>query len=242
MGMRRFKHLETKLHIRWNMNSNHFKNRKDAGQRLAQLLIEMHLDQPVVLALPRGGVPVAAEVAKAMGVDFDVVIARKLGAPEYPEFGIGAISEDEVPLFSQDAQPYLLYQKRKVFEVVAAEIIELRRRVSRYRNGHKLISVKDQTVVLIDDGIATGVTSAAAAKYLRSQKPKRIIMAAPVGPLEKNPWLERYFDEVICLERPERFRSVGQWYDDFEQVEDREVSETLRRFHSERSFYGHVSA
>lgn len=223
------------------MNSTPFQNRKDAGRRLARFLGDLQLDHPIILALPRGGVPVAAEVAKTLGTDLDVVIARKLGAPEYPEFGIGAISEDETPLFSQDAQPYLLYQKRKVFEAVRDEITELRRRVQLYRGGRELVSVKDRTVVVVDDGIATGVTAAASAKFLRTLKPKKLILAAPVGPMQ-NPWLNKYFDEVLCLERPERFRSVGNWYEDFTQVEDQEVIEILKQFQSERTHYGHITA
>ena len=219
-----------------------FQNREDAGRKLAYFLDPLHLESPVVLALPRGGVPVAAEVAKHLGTELDIVVARKLGAPEYPEFGIGAISEDELPLFSQDAQPYLLYQKRKVFEGVASEIAELRRRIARYRDAHALPPVKGRTVLLIDDGIATGVTAAAAAKFLRSLGPQKIIMAAPVGPRERNPWLEKYFDEVICLERPEGFRAVGNWYHDFTQVEDDEVARILKQFHSEKELYGHLSA
>ena len=219
-----------------------FQNREEAGRRLAHFLDSLHFDNPVVLALPRGGVPVAAEVAKRLGTDLDVVVARKLGAPEYPEFGIGAISEDELPLFSQDAQPYLLHQKRKVFEGVASEIAELRRRITRYRDGRALPPIKERTALLIDDGIATGVTAAAAAKFLRSLGPQRIVMAAPVGPRERNPWLEKYFDEVICLERPERFRAVGNWYRDFTQVEDDEVARILKHFRSERALYGHLSA
>lgn len=200
-----------------------FKDRKDAGEKLGAKLSEREWNNPVVLGLPRGGVVVAHEVARHLGTPLNVVIARKIGAPGHPEYGIGAISEDEKPLFNPEAAGSFNVHGPAVIETVMQEKEELRRRISFYRGDSALPDLKGRTVLLIDDGLATGVSAAAAGKFLRSLNPAQVILAVPVGPRFVGELVAEQFDEIICLYRPENFFGVGQWYDDFSQTEDEEV-------------------
>lgn len=169
----------------------------------------------------------------------DVIVSRKIGAPKHSEYGIGAISEDEIPLFSPESVASYNITGQEVMEIVFQEKREVRRRVSLYRHNLELPDVQGRSVILVDDGLATGVTAAAAARYLRSLNPREIILAVPVGPEVVSLLVAEYFDEIIILEKPKEFHSVGLWYDDFTQVEDEEVELILEehRIHPPSSSY-----
>lgn len=211
-----------------------FKNRVEAGQKLGEALLQREISSPLILALPRGGVPVANETAKALKTSLDVVIARKIGAPHHSEYGIGALSEDEAVLFGQDVLSSIDINGEDVKAVIDAEKEELRRRVSHYRGERKLQKLQGKSLILVDDGLATGVTAAAAGKFLRKFNPSKIILAVPVGPKDINPLVQELFDEIICLYQPENLRAVGLWFDDFEQVEDDEVIRILQQYWEEK--------
>lgn len=211
-----------------------FKDRRDAGRMLGEALARRGFDHPILLALPRGGVTVAEEVANTLKTDMDVIVARKIGAPGHPEFGIGAISEESTTVFNPGADYQFDLDSPAVKATITEEEEELRRRLTHYRQGRMLPDLAKKTVILIDDGLATGATAAAAGELLRSKNPSRLILAIPVGPADLNPKLKGIFDEVICLESPRDFRAVGLWYEDFSQVEDEEVLSILARHHPEQ--------
>ena len=183
--------------------------------------------RPLVLALPRGGVPVAARVATAIGAELGVVVARKIGAPGRPEYGIGAIAEDGPPTFDVEALDALGLAETDLAEAVAAERAEIARRIERYRGGRPLPPITGRTVVLVDDGLATGVTAVAALRRLRLRAPARLILALPVCAPAARHLVDAEADQVVCLHMPPLFRAVGQWYDDFEQLTDADVDRLL---------------
>jgi predicted phosphoribosyltransferase len=198
-----------------------FRDRADAGKRLAAALTGPWHD-PLVLALPRGGVPVAAEVAAALGAPLDVFVARKIGAPGHEELGIGAIAEGEV-VVTTDTVRLLRVSDDDLRRRVDAEREELARRVQRYRGERPLAEVRGRDVILVDDGLATGVTAEASLGALRARAPSRLVLAVPVGAPETVERLRVIADDVVCLEQPRRFQAVGQWYGDFEPTTDDEV-------------------
>ncbi|MBQ0825176.1 phosphoribosyltransferase [Streptomyces tagetis] len=204
-----------------------FPHRREAGQDLALRLREAasggDLPRPVVLALPRGGVPVAAEVARALGAPLDVLVVRKIGAPGRPEAGVGALAGEDPPLFDRRTLGLLDLDEADLAADVARERAELRRRTLRYRGERPAPDVRDRTVILVDDGLATGVTARAALRHLRRQAPARLILAVPVGAPETVAALRPEADDVLCLSQPPDFGAVGLWYDDFGQVTDEEV-------------------
>lgn len=213
-----------------------FKNRIEAGQKLGERLLIRAFSEPVILALPRGGVPVAEEVARILGAPLDVVIARKIGAPGHEEFGIGALSEDEMPQFDPRMTNYFNVSGAEIKAIVKVETEELRRRVAHYRGGRELPDLEGKTVILIDDGLATGVTASAAGAFLRTRQPKELIFAAPVCPQNISSEVRERFDEIICLHSPQNFQAVGLWYENFGQVEDDEVMSILNRHHLNAHF------
>jgi len=207
-----------------------FRDRHQAGQHLAQALRSYaNRDDVVVLALPRGGVPVAFEVARALGAPLDVFLVRKLGAPGHPEFAIGAIATGGVRVLSKDAISSLGISSAMVDEIVAREQTELERRDKAYHGDRAKASLRGKTVIVIDDGLATGSTMEAAVRALREHHAAKVIAAAPVGAVDNCVRLRTLADEVICLETPEPFQAVGRWYRAFDQTTDAEVVELLLR-------------
>lgn len=206
-----------------------FADRRDAGRQLAERLERYRGQDTVVLALPRGGVPVAAEVAASLGARLDVIVARKLGAPGRPELGVGAIAEGGEPLVDERTLSMLELRRADLDDTVAAERAELDRRVRHYRGDRELPEVHERTVILVDDGLATGVTARAALQALRERKPAHLVLAVPVGAPETVHRVREEADDVVVVATPERFFAVGQWYADFTQTSDDDVLALLAR-------------
>lgn len=206
------------------------KDRHDAGKRLGHHLLKYNFKNPYLLALPRGGVVVAEEVAKILKSQFSVVISRKIGSPDQPELAIGAISEDEIPIFNSIGSAYFDLNSDEIQKLVLNEKMELQRRIELYRHGKKLSNMENRTVIVIDDGLATGATAVAAAHFLRGFKPQELILAVPVAPVHKGQDVSNAYDKIISLYNLENFSGVGLWYDDFSQTEDEEVIRILKGF------------
>jgi predicted phosphoribosyltransferase len=205
-----------------------FRNRRDAGRLLAERLTAEALHDPVVLALPRGGVPVAFEVARALHAPLDVLVVRKVGAPHHREFGIGAIAEGGVTIRDDAAVRMVGVSSDRFDKLAEAERRELDRRVQHYRGDRALPELDGRDVVLVDDGLATGVTAEAAIVAVRRSRAGRVVLAAPVSAADTAVRLGRLAD-VVCLATPERFMAVGEWYEDFGQTGDAEVLDLLDR-------------
>lgn len=205
-----------------------FRDRVEAGELLGAHLLQLGLPDPVVLGLPRGGVVVAAEVAKLLGVAADVFIVRKIGHPQQRELGLGAISEGGQPRYDEQALARYQVTVEDLAPVVAAERLELDRRISTYRGNRPLLPLAGRHVVLVDDGLATGVTARAAAQALAERRPARLVFAAPVGPDPSGGRLADHVDDVVILHTPRHFAAVGQAYDDFREVSDEVVLRLLR--------------
>jgi putative phosphoribosyl transferase len=207
-----------------------FRDRRDAGRQLASRLTK-YANRPdvIVLALPRGGVPVAYEVAKQIGAPLDVFLVRKLGVPGYEELAMGAIASGGVRIINEDLVRQLRIPGEVIDAVAAEEQRELERREPAYRDDRPPPDVKGRTVILIDDGLATGSTMRAAAAALRKLGPARIVVAVPVSAPETCDEFREEVDEVVCAATPEPFRGVGLWYKDFSQTTDEEVRQLLER-------------
>jgi putative phosphoribosyl transferase len=206
-----------------------FRDRRDAGHRLAELLVAWRRERPVVVGLSRGGVPVAAEVASGLQAPLDVVVVRKLGHPRQPELGVGAIGEGGVAVVNWEFAERLGVTSGDLHQVVAREQGELDRLVVRYRGTRPRIPVEDRLVILVDDGLATGFTARAAVEALRRSGARRVVLAVPVAPADTVDELRAVADDVVCLAAPPWFGSVGEWYDDFRQVSDEDVAHFLGR-------------
>jgi len=211
-----------------------FADRVDAGQRLGARLrefIEQECagDEAVVLALPRGGVPVAYEVSKALGSPLDVFVVRKLGAPQQPELAMGAIASGGVRVINDEVVRALRITPEQLADTAERETRELERREHAYRGDRAPLDVKGKCVLLVDDGVATGYTMRAAVAALRQREPKKIIIAAPVAAQDTCEELKRHADAVVCLTTPYDFAAVGQWYRYFDQTSDEEVRILLER-------------
>jgi putative phosphoribosyl transferase len=205
-----------------------FLDRIDAGRRLAAGLLRLRGQDVVVLGLPRGGVPVAAEVARGLHAPLDVVVVRKLGVPVQPELGMGAIGEDGVRVINPDVVRMAQVTADELAEVEQRERRELSRRAQRFRGDRPPLPVAGRTVIIVDDGIATGSTARAACQVTRARGAARVVLATPVAPPSAAPALAADADEVICLETPEYFSAIGEWYEDFSQTSDEEVVRLLR--------------
>lgn len=204
-----------------------FRDRVDAGRRLGEVLRGRGLDHPVVLGLPRGGVPVAAEVAAALDAPLDVLVVRKIGAPRNPEFAVGAIGEGGAEFLDRELLDRLRLAPEDVADTVAREREELRRRVEAYRGAARPVDVTGRTVVVVDDGMATGASARVAVQVLRQRDPARTVLAVPVASSSAVARLSAVVDEVVALDAPPDFLAVGGYYDDFGQTSDREVTERL---------------
>jgi predicted phosphoribosyltransferase len=210
--------------------SSRFRDRQEAGRQLAgRLTPYAKRDDVVVLALPRGGVPVAFEIARALEAPLDVFVVRKLGAPGHPEFAIGAIATRGVRVLSDDVIAELGIPPATIEHVAERERLELERQEKAYHANRPTLALRGKTVIVIDDGLATGSTMEAAVKALREYYPAKIIVASPVGAADSCRRLRAVADEAICLQTPEPFNAVGQWYWVFDQTTDAEVVELLRR-------------
>lgn len=210
-----------------------YAHRAAAGRRLAQEIAD-HAERgsfvdPVVLALPRGGVPVAAEVSAALGAELGILVVRKVGAPGQPELGVGAIAEGGEPVFDGRTLRMLALRPADVSDVAAAEEAELARRVRRYRGDRPPADVRGRAAIVIDDGLATGVTARAALRALARRDPALLVLAVPVGAPGTVADLRAEADLVVCPHQPVPFTAVGEWYDDFAQVGDDEVLAVLAR-------------
>jgi putative phosphoribosyl transferase len=206
-----------------------FKDRLDAGRELAVALHKYRDRAPIVVALPRGGVPVGYEVARALDAPLDVIIARKLGAPGHPELGIGAIAQGGALYLDADLIARLGVSGAYLKRVAQEELGELQRRLRLYRGDRLPLDVAGRTVLLVDDGLATGVTVRAAVRALRAQEPYEIVVAVPVCPAQTARALRAEVDDVVCAVTPDDLYAVGAWYLDFDQTPDEQVLALLAR-------------
>lgn len=210
-----------------------YRNRSEAGKYLAaQLTSYADRDDVLVLALPRGGVPVAFEVAKELRAPLDIFLVRKLGLPGHEELAMGAIATGGVRVLNDDVVDYLEISDEVIDSIAAKELTELERRERAYRGNRPEPEVRGKTVILVDDGLATGSTMRAAASALRQQGPALIVVAVPVAAPETCDEYKMGVDEIICAATPRRFFGVGRWYRDFSQTTDEEVRELLKRSRS----------
>jgi putative phosphoribosyl transferase len=210
-----------------------FKNRMEAGELLAQRLVSYaRRDDAIVLALPRGGVPVGFAVAKALEVPLDVLLVRKLGFPGHEEYAMGAIASGGVCILQAEVMSANEISPSVVEAVAQRELREIERREKLYRAGRDALQLRERVVILVDDGLATGSTMQVAVKVVREANPARLIVAVPVAPRDSYENLRTKVDEIICLSMPEPFYAVGQWYENFEQTTDEEVIALLE--HAQR--------
>ncbi len=205
-----------------------FADRAEAGRRLAAMLGHLSGEDVVVLGLPRGGVPVAVEVARALGAPLDVILVRKLGVPVQPELALGAIGEGGVRIINPEVVEVTGVTDTEIAVVEARERAELERRARRFREGRPPEPLAGRIAVIVDDGIATGATARAACQVARAHGASRVVLAAPVAPPSVRVTLATAADEVICVETPRRFLAIGEWYTDFAQTTDSEVVALLR--------------
>ena len=209
-----------------------FRDRSDAGRRLASRLQFLRGEDVVVLGLPRGGVPVAAEVARTLRAPLDVILVRKLGVPAQPELGLGAIGESGARVINPEVVRYAHVSEEQIAQVEAKERAELQRRAQRFRGDAPHVPLAGRTAMIVDDGIATGSTARAACQVARALGAAAVVLAVPVAPPSADRALRGDADEVICLEMPDRFLAIGEWYEDFAQTSDEEVVALLRAAHA----------
>jgi predicted phosphoribosyltransferase len=207
-----------------------FSDRIDAGQRLASALMEYKRNDLIILAIPRGGVIVAHEVAKKLEASLDIVIPRKIRAPSQPELAIGAVTQDGTTLLNTEIIHHLNVSESYLQEEKQIQIEEINRRMRKYRGDRKSVVLNGKVVILIDDGIATGATVRAAIRSIRKQKPMSIIIAVPVGPRDTIEKVKKEADEVVCLDTPEPFFAISQFYRRFNQTSDEKVIRLLESY------------
>jgi predicted phosphoribosyltransferase len=213
-----------------------FRDRTDAGKRLAEQLADYaNRSNVLVLALPRGGVPVAFEVAEALHAPLDIFLVRKLGVPGHEELAMGAIATGGVRVLNKEVVNYLNIPSEVIDAVTNVELKELERRERAYRGDRPPPNVRGKTVILVDDGLATGTTMRAAAAALRQQEPAHIVIGVPVAAPQTCDEFKLEVDEIVCAVTPEPFQAVGLWYEDFSQTTDQEVRDLLMRARHDRS-------
>lgn len=206
-----------------------FRDRADAGRKLAERVTGATIDpNTIVLGLPRGGVPVAFEIARALEAELDVFLVRKLGLPGQEELAVGAIASGGVRVLNESLVAELHLSPKLIDQIAALEERELKRREELYRQGRPPLLVKGRAVILVDDGLATGASMKAAAQALRLQGPKRVIVAVPVAAEQTCDEFRMNVDEIVCAYTPEPFMAVGIWYEDFSQTTDQEVQQLLK--------------
>lgn len=206
-----------------------YKNRQDAGRKLAEKLEKYTEDKPVIIALPRGGVVLGYEVAKALQAPLDIIATRKIGAPFQPEFGIGAIAPNGVRTLDYKSIELLGISESQIEEIIEKETIEMNRRIKLYRKDLAPLDLNKKTVIIVDDGLATGVSTRAAILSIKQMNPKKIILAVPVSPPDTADKFRKEVDDFICLSEPPDFYAVGAYYDDFDQVSDNEVINLIQK-------------
>ncbi|MBU6330487.1 MAG: phosphoribosyltransferase [Acidobacteria bacterium] len=216
-----------------------FRDRAEAGALLAERLLPYARTSPIVLGLPRGGVAIAAQVAGALDAPLDIIVVRKLGVPFQPELAMGAIGEDEVRVLNDEVIRLAHVTANDIVRVEAAERAELRRRAMRFRVNHPRRDLRGRTVIIVDDGLATGSTAVAACEVARAMGALHIVVAVPVAPPDAAVRLGEHADEFVALTAPEQFRAVGQFYEHFGQVTDHEVLEVLDHYIDGEPWYGH---
>ena len=209
-----------------------FRDRSDAGRKLAKALAAYKREKPVILALPRGGVPVAAEVAAVLNAPLDLILVRKIGTPMQPELAIGAVVDGGQPIVvrNEDISQLVGVSEIEFKEICAAELAEIERRRERYLGDRTRVEVRGRVTIVIDDGIATGATTRAALRATRMRNPQKLVLAVPVAPTEALVEMRQEADDVVCLEAHERFRAIGWFYEDFSPVADQQVIDALKRF------------
>jgi len=212
-----------------------FRDREDAGLQLAGALLEFRDEDPIVLALPRGGVVLGYQIARALNAPLDVVVVRKLGAPGNPEFGFGAVAPGGVRYVDPATVGMLGLSEKQIDQVVKREQAEMERRLRCYRGERPLPDLRQRTAVLVDDGLATGGSARAAVLALRKWQARQTVLAVPVSAGETARALSREVDRFVCLHQPALFMAVGQFYSRFEQTSDQEVIELLERARRERA-------
>lgn len=206
-----------------------FVDREEAGRALAAELMEYAQEQPIVLALPRGGVPVGYEIARALSAPLDIWVVRKIGVPWHPELGVGAVAEGGQVHISQDIVAHVGLSQADLEKATELKKREVEERVRKFRGDRPRPSLKDRTVLLVDDGIATGGTVHAAIRSIRAEKPKKLVLAVPVAAPDTLEELGPLVDRVVCLLAPVSLHAIGLWYQDFTQVPDEEVIRLLER-------------
>jgi putative phosphoribosyl transferase len=209
-----------------------FKDRSDAGHKLAKALAGYKDQEPVILALPRGGVPVAAEVATMLNAPLDLILVRKVGVPFQPELAMGAVVDGGAPIIvrNDDVIGLAGIDESDFKAICDSELAEIERRRQRYLGSRERVDISGRTAIVIDDGVATGATTRAALRATRMRNPKKLVLAVPVAPTDSLAALRSDADDVICLEDYEFFGAIGAYYADFSQVPDEEVIEMLKRF------------
>jgi len=204
-----------------------FEDRREVGRRLAERLLPYRVDRPVVLGVPRGGIPVAYQVAQRLGAPLDVLVVRKVGAPRNPEYGLGAVAEGGIRLLDEPRIREAGYSLSELEPYVTAELQQVERRLRAFRGSRPRADLRDRTVIIVDDGVATGGTMRAAVQAVRAQHPRRLVLALGVCPEETYRRLKREVDDLVVLLTPRNFYAVGQFYRHFEPVEDEEVQRLL---------------
>lgn len=214
-----------------------FQDREDAGRQLARALVKYKSRHPVILALPRGGVPVAAEVAESLEAPLDLILVRKIGTPMQPELAMGAVVDGEQPVIvrNQDVIDLTGVSDETFDAVCKKELAEIERRREHYLGNRDRADVQGQVAIIVDDGIATGATTLAAIQALRKREPKELILAVPVAPLDTLQRLHTEVDAIVCLDTPRDFGAIGYYYRDFRQVSDDEVIAILKQFPAKKT-------